>query len=94
MLLLKTPTNQAIEQNLIKKVSYTIDNEIDTGYFDGKSAKPIHIALGLPVIRKEWQTKIKESIEKFDITLIKSSSGQGKSTLAWQVAYDLSFKLL
>lgn len=86
----KTTTNQAIEQNLITEILYDTENSTtDMGYFDGKSAKPIHIALGLPVEREVWQNRIKESLEKFDITIIKSSSGQGKSTLAWQVAYDL-----
>jgi len=86
----KNSTNQAIKQNLITEVLYDKnDNTTDFGYFDGKSAKPIHIALGLPVTRKIWQLQIKESLNKYDITVIKSSSGQGKSTLAWQVAYDL-----
>ncbi len=85
----KTPTNKAIEQNLITNISYAIDDNLtDQGYFDGKSAKPIHIALGLPVERKLWQIKIKESIKEFDVTVIKSSSGQGKSTLAWKVAEE------
>lgn len=86
----KTPTNQAIKENWITKVSYEKGNiSTDMGYFDGKSAQPIHITLGLPVERKEWQIQIIESIKEFDITVVKSSSGQGKSTLAWQVAYDL-----
>ncbi len=86
----KTPTNEAIKQNLITPISYDIDkNSTDMGYFDGKSAKPIHIALGLPVERKHWQTQVQESLEEYDVTVIKSSSGQGKSTLAWQTAYSL-----
>ncbi len=85
----KTSTNEAIKKNLISKVSFEInDDTTDLGYFDGKSAKPIHIALGLPVEREHWQENIQESLEKFDVTVIKSSSGQGKSTLAWKVAYD------
>jgi len=86
----KTPTNEAIKNNLITTVSFdTHDNITDLGYFDGKAAKPIHIGLGLPVERIEWQNKIRESVEEYGVTVVKSSSGQGKSTLAWQVAYEL-----
>ena len=86
----KTSTNEAIKNNLITTVSFnTNDNTTDLGYFDGKAAKPIHIGLGLPVERKEWQSKIQDSVEEYGVTVVKSSSGQGKSTLAWQVAYEL-----
>jgi len=85
----KTPTNLAIKENWITKVNYDYKNlSTDMGYFDGKSAKPIHIALGLPVKRTSWIDKIEKEVKEFDITVIKSSSGQGKSTLAWQVAQD------
>jgi hypothetical protein len=85
----KTPTNEAIKKNLITHVSFEITEETtDLGYFDGKSAKPIHIALGLPVEREYWQKSIRDSLEEYGVTVIKSSSGQGKSTLAWKVAYD------
>jgi len=86
----KTPTNEAIKNNLITSVSFeTHNNTTDLGYFDGKAARPIHIGLGLPVERKEWQSKIKDSVDEYGVTVVKSSSGQGKSTLAWQVAYEL-----
>jgi len=83
----KTPTNEAINKNLITKISFKIDNtvKVDDSYFDGKSAKPIDIINKLPVIRNNWINNIKESLLEFDVTVIKSSSGQGKSTLAWQV---------
>jgi len=83
----KTPTNQAIKYNWITQVSYdTSNSQKEDGYFDGKAAKPIHIAMRLPVRRKKWEDIISKSIEEFDVTIIKSSSGQGKSTLAWQIA--------
>jgi len=85
----KTPTNLAIKENWITKVNYDYKNlSTDMGYFDGKSAKPIHIALRLPIKRTFWIDKIEKEVKEFDITVIKSSSGQGKSTLAWQVAQD------
>ncbi|RLA84503.1 MAG: hypothetical protein DRG78_01225 [Epsilonproteobacteria bacterium] len=84
----KTPTNEAINKNLIIKISFKINTtvKVDNSYFDGKSAKPIDIINKLPVVRKNWINNIKESLLEFDVTVLKSSSGQGKSTLAWQVS--------
>lgn len=83
----KTPTNEAINRNYITKISFKINSavNVDDSYFDGKSAKPIDITNKLPVIRNNWINNIKESLLDFHVTVIKSSSGQGKSTLAWQV---------
>jgi len=86
----RNPTNVAIKKNFITPILFDISNNTtDMGYFDGKSANPIHIAQGLPVRRKKWEDEIQNTINQFDITVIKSSSGQGKSTLAWQVAKNL-----
>jgi len=86
----KETTNNAVAKNFIEKVSFNNgEYEGDLGYFDGKSAKPIHIAQGLPVRRKTWEEVIQNNISQFDITIIKASSGQGKSTLAWQVVKNL-----
>lgn len=58
-------------------------------YFEGKKATPADIIKGYPIRRSALEEKIKKSLTNNKITVIKSSSGQGKSTLAWQVAYDL-----
>ncbi|MBL0135085.1 MAG: hypothetical protein IPP79_14420 [Chitinophagaceae bacterium] len=55
----------------------------------GKRPGSLDIARHLPVHRQHWERSILDSMDKFDITVIKSSSGQGKSTLAWQVGYHL-----
>ena len=87
----KSPKNRAIEQNWITKVAFdSVNKTSDSGYFDGKSAKPMHISMGLPTRREHWETCIQKSLENVDITVIKASSGQGKSTLAWQVAYSFN----
>ena len=86
----KFPANPAIQNNWISAVSYQIpEGEHDLGYYDGKAARPVDIARQLPIHRPEWEKAILDSISKFDITIIKSSSGQGKSTLAWQLGYKL-----
>lgn len=86
----KAPVNEAVKNNWIKPVIYSTDDKKDyTNYYDGKSAMPIHIAEGLPARRNVWEKNIESKLESSDIVLIKSSSGQGKSTLAWQVGYNL-----
>ncbi|QOY35299.1 hypothetical protein AWH56_021820 [Anaerobacillus isosaccharinicus] len=59
-------------------------------YYEGKKASPADIINGLPIRRKNLEKEIEESITENKITVIKSSCGQGKTTLAWQAAYNLS----
>ncbi|MGJ1285075.1 hypothetical protein ACR79P_19785 [Sphingobacterium spiritivorum] len=85
----KAPVNEAIRHNWIEGISFRSDGA-DTGdYFDGKAARPDHIAMGIPARRRIWEKRIQEAISVSDVTLIRSSSGQGKSTLAWQVSHNL-----
>ncbi|MET3537662.1 hypothetical protein [Chryseobacterium limigenitum] len=89
----KAPVNKAFQNNWITKVSYSaIESHNSDDFYDGKAARPIHISLGLPVKRKIWQKTICDNILSSDVTVIKSSSGQGKSTLAWQTGLDLKEK--
>ncbi|AKB77827.1 hypothetical protein MSHOH_1344 [Methanosarcina horonobensis HB-1 = JCM 15518] len=62
----------------------------DGMYYEGKKADPADIVAGLPVPRPDLENKIKSTINDSTIIIIKSSSGQGKTTLAWRVAYELS----
>ncbi len=82
----KTPTLEAINKNYISKISFNkkIDSKNFDNYFDGKSARPEHIINELPIRRKFWENKIIENLSTHDGVVIKASSGQGKSTLAWQ----------
>lgn len=85
----KVPVNKAIQNNWVFKVSYLGNEKQSDDYYDGKAARPLHIVQGLPVRRKGWERQIEEAIQKSDIVVIRSSSGQGKSTLAWQIGYNL-----
>jgi len=83
----KAPINPALKSNWIESVKFNEGSvEQGIGYYEGKAARPIHIAQNLPVRRKEWEEIISKALENFDVTVIKSSSGQGKSTLAWQTS--------
>jgi hypothetical protein len=82
----KTPTLEAINKNYISKISFNkkIDSKNFDNYFDGKSARPEHIINELPIRRNFWEEQIVKNIITHDVVVIKASSGQGKSTLAWQ----------
>lgn len=75
----------------IDKIDFDrLSNEkIDEDYFEGKKAAPQHIAHKLPVRRITLEKIVEDSINSNVITIIKSSSGQGKTTLTLQVAYNL-----
>lgn len=75
----------------IKSIDFRkISASNDGMYYEGKKADPSDIVAGLPVPRPNLENKIKSTINDSTITIIKSSSGQGKTTLAWRVAYELS----
>jgi hypothetical protein len=87
----KSPTNPALQNNWVSKVSYSIKDSLSVNdYFEGKAARPIHISMGLPARRPSWESEIVKTISEAGITIIRSSSGQGKSTLAWLVGQTLS----
>jgi hypothetical protein len=87
------PSNPALQHDWITEVNYFPEISISAeDYYEGKAARPIHIALGLPVKRPVWETEIIKTLKDSNITIIKSSSGQGKSTLALQVGQKLSLQ--
>lgn len=86
----KFPSNPALQHNWITAISYSQESAVAAeDYYEGKAARPIHIALGLPVERPMLEAEIIKTLEESNITIIKSSSGQGKSTLAWQVGQKM-----
>lgn len=75
----------------IKKIDFEASTVSDgESYFEGKKATPQDIAMKLPIRRVCLENEIAESIINNRVTVIKSSSGQGKTTIALQVAYNLS----
>lgn len=89
----KGSVNQAVQEGWIKEVDFGRGKESDgERFYEGLAARPSHIANGLPIRRKTWETTIKSTFEQSDITVIRASSGQGKSTLGWQTAFNLKEK--
>ena len=75
----------------IKKVVFESgDNtETDYSYYEGKKPSYKDIARHLPVKRTLLENEVAISVKENRVTVIKASSGQGKTTLALKVAYDL-----
>ncbi|MCZ0873898.1 hypothetical protein [Peribacillus sp. AS_2] len=84
---IQNPAFHWFEKIDFKKFKTTKEN---TEFYEGKKATPADIVNGLPIRRENLEKEIEKSISENKITVIKSSSGQGKTTLAWQVAFNLS----
>lgn len=77
----------------IKKIDFTSnESKTDLSYYEGKKATPQDIANGLPVRRLQLEQSVINSIYKKDVTVIKASSGQGKTTLALQTCFALRYE--
>lgn len=66
----------------IQRLQFSKSDEYSSDYYEGKKATTSDIANNLPVIRPIVENEIIDSIDKNTITIIKTSSGQGKTTLA------------
>jgi len=74
----------------IKKIDFIPNtSKADMSYYEGKKATPQDIANGLPVRRLQLGQSVINAICQKDVTVIKSSSGQGKTTLALQTCFAL-----
>ena len=76
----KGPKNPA--HAWIQRIQFSKSDEYSSDYYEGKKAMPSDIANNLPVIRPIVEKEIIDSIDQNTITIIKTSSGQGKTTLA------------
>lgn len=82
--------NQNPAHSWIQKLDYSISNsDKKYDFFEGKKATPTDIANGLPIKRPLLEQNVVNSIQENTITVIKASSGQGKTTLALQATYSL-----
>lgn len=66
----------------IQRIQFSKSDNYSSDYYEGKKATPSDIANNLPIIRPTVEKEIVDSIAQNTITIIKTSSGQGKTTLA------------
>lgn len=84
----KGPQNPA--HSWIRRIDFHQNDEHDTkSFYEGKKATPADIASGIPLHRTDLEQSILASIRDRRVTIIKASSGQGKTTLALQAAFLL-----
>ena len=76
----KGPQNPA--HAWIQRIQFSKSDNYSSDYYEGKKATPSDIANNLPIIRPTVEKEIVDSIAQNTITIIKTSSGQGKTTLA------------
>ncbi len=70
----KGPINPAVQSRWLEAVDFNIGENKDlNSYFEGKAAKPFHIAAELPIQRKDWKEKIMKAFGDFDVTVIRAS---------------------
>ncbi|OHD07486.1 MAG: hypothetical protein A2086_06875 [Spirochaetes bacterium GWD1_27_9] len=77
----------AYKNGLISKLVWNDDNNKDD-FYDGKKVRPSQIVSNLDVFRQKWIEQINKAIYENGICVIKSSSGQGKSTLLYRYVYN------
>lgn len=81
------PQNPA--HSWIKRIEFTVSEVDKFDYYEGKKATPVDIANNLPVSRPMLEKELIDSVCDNMITIIKSSSGQGKTTLALKTQFAL-----
>lgn len=86
----KGPQNPA--HSWIKRLVFSVSPQKKSDYYEGKKATPLDIANGLPVSRPIIEKEVIESVNEYMVTIIKSSSGQGKTTLALKTQYELLYE--
>ena len=81
-------TNPAVEYGWIEALQFESDpNGNGEDYYLGKGARPAHILANVDAHRPEWIKAIGDSLSETPICVVRSSSGQGKSTILYRYAY-------
>jgi hypothetical protein len=82
----KGTTNLAVQNGWIEKLEFQSD-KFSNDYYEGANARPGHIVASLDVERPKWLSKIKDALEETGTCIIRTASGQGKSTLLYRYAF-------
>jgi len=78
---------QGYGRGLIDRISWDPDAN-NEDFFEGKGTRPGHIATDIDVRRPIWLERIDKAINSSKICILRSSSGQGKSSLLYRYAYE------
>jgi len=78
---------QGYGRGLIDRISWDPDANTED-FFEGKWTRPGHIAADVDVRRPIWLERMDKAISTSKICILRSSSGQGKSSLLYRYAYE------
>lgn len=81
------PVNPAVQQGLITPLVFEVEAHPED-YYEGKNARPGHIVADLDAPRPDWIRQIEDVFSRVRVCLLRTSSGQGKSTLLYRYAYE------
>lgn len=79
--------NPAVQNGWIERVRFNPEVQVDD-YYEGANARPGHIVAGLDVERPAWLERIHDALQRRGTCIVRTSSGQGKSTLLYRYAYQ------
>jgi len=81
------PVNPAVQQGLIAPLAFEVEPHPED-YYEGKGARPGHIVANLDAPRQDWTRQIEDAFSRVRVCALRTSSGQGKSTLLYRYAYE------
>lgn len=79
--------NPAVQNGWIERLQFNPDPQA-ADYYEGTNARPGHILAGLDVERPAWLDQIHRALERLGTCIVRTSSGQGKSTLLFRYAME------
>ncbi len=79
--------NPAVRDGYIQHLTFAVEAHSDD-YYEGRGARPGDIASCLDVLRPKMMAQITGVLERYPVCIIVTSSGQGKSTLAYRYCHD------
>jgi len=74
-------------KGFIQKLVFKEDGNTED-FFEGKKTRLEHIVKNVDVIRVKWLNLIHQALKKKQACIIRTASGQGKSTLLYRYAHD------
>lgn len=79
-------TNPAVQNGWIERLRFAEEARVED-YYEGSNARPGHILAGLDVERPPWLNRIHGALQSVGACVIRTASGQGKSTLLYRYAF-------
>jgi hypothetical protein len=78
--------NPAVQSGWVERLRFSEEAHVED-YYEGSNARPGHILAALDVERASWLDRIHEALQRVGVCVIRTASGQGKSTLLYRYAY-------